>query len=48
MQESVLAGVLLSSAKGCWDVSDEWNQLMPDYEFTEIEDFLGKVWEGKP
>jgi hypothetical protein len=41
-------GILLSSAKGAWAVSDEFNQLFPDYKFTEIEDFLTKVWDGKP
>ncbi|KAI1105977.1 hypothetical protein F4804DRAFT_302512 [Jackrogersella minutella] len=40
-------GILLSSAKGAWDVSDEMNQLFPEYQFTPPEDFLSKVWEGK-
>ncbi|KAF4627982.1 hypothetical protein G7Y89_g10170 [Cudoniella acicularis] len=48
MLETVLIGTLLSSAKGAWDVSNAWNQLLPDYEFTRIEEFLAKVWEGKP
>ncbi|RYP74625.1 hypothetical protein DL771_002891 [Monosporascus sp. 5C6A] len=46
--KAVSIGVLLSSAKGAWDISDEWNQLLPDYEFTRIEDFLAKTWKGKP
>jgi hypothetical protein len=46
--KSVLIGTLISSAKGAWVVSDECNQLLPDYEFVQIEDFLAKVWEGKP
>ncbi|KAK3348929.1 hypothetical protein B0T25DRAFT_591513 [Lasiosphaeria hispida] len=29
-------------------VSDEWNMLLPDYEFTSIEQFLTNVWTGKP
>ncbi|KAI9831455.1 MAG: hypothetical protein M1819_005054 [Sarea resinae] len=48
MLKSVLIGTLISSAKGAWDVSDEINKLLPDYKFTQIEDFLTKVWEGKP
>ncbi|RYP70320.1 hypothetical protein DL769_005026 [Monosporascus sp. CRB-8-3] len=46
--KAVSIGVLLSGSKGAWDVSDEWNRLFPDYEFTRIEDFLAKTWEGKP
>jgi len=46
--KTVLIGTLLSSAKGAWAASDEFNQLLPDYKFTQIEDFLAKVWEGKP
>lgn len=46
--KSVLIGTLLSGAKGAWDVSDAFNQILPDYKFTQIEDFLTKVWEDKP
>ncbi|KAI2616660.1 NAD(P)-binding protein [Hypomontagnella submonticulosa] len=45
--KAVSIGILLSSTKGAWDISDEWNQLLPDYKFTPIEDFLGEVWGGK-
>ena len=48
MLKTVLIGTLLSSAKGAWDVSDEMNQLLPAFKFTQIEDFLTEVWEGKP
>lgn len=48
MLKTVLIGTLLSSAKGAWDVSDEMNQLLPDFKFTQIEDFLTEVWDGKP
>ena len=46
--KAVLIGTLISSAKGAWAGSDEFNQLLPDYKFTQIEEFLTKVWEGKP
>ncbi|KAL8822621.1 MAG: hypothetical protein Q9191_006644 [Dirinaria sp. TL-2023a] len=46
--KTVSIGMLLSSAKGAWNVSDEINQLFPDYEFDDIEDFLARVWNGKP
>ncbi|KAF2799375.1 NAD(P)-binding protein [Melanomma pulvis-pyrius CBS 109.77] len=48
MLKTVLIGMLLSSTKGAWDVSDEFNRLLPDYNFTQAEDFLTQVWEGKP
>ena len=44
----VSIGILLSSMKGAWDVSDEWNQVFPDYAFDKMEDFLTRVWDGKP
>ncbi|XXH05406.1 hypothetical protein Hte_011832 [Hypoxylon texense] len=46
--KAVSIGILLSSTKGAWDISDDFNQIFPDYEFTSIESFLGEVWEGKP
>lgn len=48
MLKTVLIGMLISSAKGAWDVSDAFNQLLPGYKFTHIEEFLVKVWNGKP
>ena len=48
MFKMVKIGMLLSSAKGAWDVSDELNQLFPDYRFEDIESFLTRVWTGKP
>jgi hypothetical protein len=33
---------------GCLHISDEWNKLLPDYEFTQAVPFLTGVWEGKP
>jgi hypothetical protein len=48
MLKTVLVGTLLSSAKGAWDVADSWNRLLPDYQFTHIEEFLARIWRGKP
>ncbi|KAI4600015.1 hypothetical protein KJ359_001116 [Pestalotiopsis sp. 9143b] len=36
-------GLLQSLERGCWDISDEWNQLLPDLEFVKAEEFLKKV-----
>lgn len=46
--KAVLVGTLLSGARDAWAGSDEFNQILPDYQFTQIEDFLTKVWEDKP
>lgn len=43
----VLIGMLLSSAKGAWDVPDAFNSLFPDHKYAEVEAFLGAAWEGK-
>lgn len=48
MFKTVFIGTLLSSAKGAWDVSDEFNRLLPDHKFVQIDDFLTKVWGRKP
>jgi hypothetical protein len=41
-------GLLLGIAAGNLRVSDEWNRLLPDYKFTQAEEFLVKTWAGKP
>lgn len=46
--KQVAFGFLLSSTKGAWDVSDDFNRIFPDFAFTSLEDFLIKTWEGKP
>lgn len=48
MVKVVSIGILLSSMKGAWDVSDELNQMFPDYKFEKAEHFLTRVWYGKP
>lgn len=48
LSTKVPIGILLSSVNGAWDVSDEFNQLFPDYKFDDLEGFLNKVWDGKP
>lgn len=46
--QSYFANFILAFEKGAWDASDEWNQRLPDMKFTGAEEFLRKVWEGKP
>ncbi|KAK4151995.1 hypothetical protein C8A00DRAFT_16647 [Chaetomidium leptoderma] len=42
------AGIVLGMSAEAFSVSDEWNQLLPDYTFTKAEDFLVDAWRGKP
>jgi hypothetical protein len=44
MLVQVLIGGLLTCEEGAWDVSDEWNQLLPEHKFTKIEDLVGRLW----
>jgi hypothetical protein len=44
----IVAGILLAVSAKCYSCSDEWNRLLPDYEFTQPEEFLSEVWHGKP
>ena len=46
--KNVLIGTLVSSVKGGWDVSDGFNRILPDYKFTQLEEFLTRIWEQKP
>lgn len=40
-------GILLGMSRGAYTVTDEWNRLLPDYEFTQVEDFIKGVWGAK-
>lgn len=48
MREQVSKGVLLEYAaglkRGVWTVSNEWNKLLPDFEFTSAEEYLKGIW----
>ncbi|KND90003.1 hypothetical protein TOPH_05289 [Tolypocladium ophioglossoides CBS 100239] len=44
----LLSGILLGISAGALNVSDEWNRLLPDYKFTQAENFLTEAWRGKP
>lgn len=43
----VVAGMLLAMHTGAYHCSDEWNRLLPEYKFTQAEEFLEKEWRGK-
>lgn len=42
------AGILLAMSDNAFECSDEWNRLLPDYKFTQPEEFLADFWRGKP
>ncbi|KAK2042895.1 NAD(P)-binding protein [Colletotrichum somersetense] len=43
----ITIGATVSLAKGTWAVSDEWNQLLPDFKPTGVEQYVKSVWGGK-
>ncbi|RGP73559.1 hypothetical protein FLONG3_6296 [Fusarium longipes] len=43
---NLLKGILLGFQDGAFQVSDVWNKLVPDYKFTQPEEFLTKAWAG--
>lgn len=40
----MLRCLLLGYKDGAFQVSDEWNKLLPDFKFTQPEEFLTKAW----
>ena len=44
----IVAGLLLATSAQAYSCSDEWNRLLPDYKFTQPEEFLSAAWRGKP
>ena len=42
-----LKSILIGMHRGAYDVTDEWNRLLPEYQFTRVEDFVKKVWGCK-
>jgi hypothetical protein len=45
--KKMVGGISLAIGAGCFDVGDEWNRLLPDFEFTDAKDFLRKAWGDK-
>ncbi|KAK1585868.1 uncharacterized protein LY79DRAFT_557468 [Colletotrichum navitas] len=43
----VVIGATVSMTKGAWAVSDEWNQLLPDFKPIGIEEYVKSVWGDK-
>lgn len=36
VNKTATIGMLVSACRGAWDVTNEWNQILPDYEFTQV------------
>ncbi|RYP93600.1 hypothetical protein DL770_000342 [Monosporascus sp. CRB-9-2] len=45
--ESALRRILLGVSRGAYAVTDEWNRILPDYDFIQVEDLLEEVWGEK-
>jgi hypothetical protein len=43
--KNVLKEYLLALARGSWAVSNEWNELLPSFKFTDAKEYLAKAWE---
>ncbi|KAH8747596.1 hypothetical protein F5883DRAFT_474278 [Diaporthe sp. PMI_573] len=41
---TMFSGFVLAFSAGIINVSDEWNRLLPDYKFTQTEEFLSEAW----
>lgn len=46
--EMFLAGFSLGMSAGALNTSDEWNKLLPDFQFTQPRPFLTDMWKDKP
>lgn len=48
MSKHIAGRMLLAVEAGDYVVNDSWNRLFPDYQFTNLEEFLTEAWDGKP
>ncbi|KAI5460194.1 hypothetical protein BGZ63DRAFT_266333 [Mariannaea sp. PMI_226] len=48
LSRTIVAGLLLAMSAKAFHCSDEWNKMLPDYNFTQPEAFLAAAWHGKP
>ncbi|KAK6007320.1 hypothetical protein QM012_006328 [Aureobasidium pullulans] len=44
----MVSEILRGISAGDFLCSDEWNKLLLDFKFTQVEEFLMSVWDGKP
>lgn len=48
LSKKIVAAFMMAIPAKNFEVGDEWNKLLPDYEFENADEFLDQVWEGKP
>ncbi|KAJ5715955.1 uncharacterized protein N7483_013136 [Penicillium malachiteum] len=48
MAKVITGGMLLAVNANQLHVSDSWNKLLPDYQFTSVDDFLTEAWSEFP
>ncbi|KAH7073162.1 hypothetical protein FB567DRAFT_537185 [Paraphoma chrysanthemicola] len=44
--KQIMVAYTLSTAKGAWDGTNEWNLRLPGYQFVGAEEYLRDVWEN--
>jgi hypothetical protein len=44
ISRALVPNILLAINEGAFETSDEWNRLLPDYEFTDAETFVEQQW----
>lgn len=47
MSRMFLGGLTLGMWAGELNVTNDWNQIFPDYKFTDARQFLTEAWQGK-
>jgi len=47
VSRAMVPNILLAINDGAFETSDEWNELLPDYKFTDAEPFVGREWRGR-
>ncbi|KAJ4149018.1 hypothetical protein NW754_000454 [Fusarium falciforme] len=45
VSKAILVEYVTAVERGAWSVSDDWNKLLPEFEFTSAESYLGSLWK---
>lgn len=40
-------GILQAYSRGTWDTGRQWNDILDDYKFTSVKEFLNSVFSRK-
>lgn len=47
ISRQVMFSYVLSTAKGAWETTNDWNIRLPDYQFTSAAEYLRRAWADK-